>query len=264
METPAPKAPAGRDESGTVAPSCQSMLEPLNLDAGNFPGAAYEQQVAASKALVQGKVDDAQLAYCKAARWDVNNPQTHIDLAQLFLIRKDGARAAEEARKAIELDPSSGRAHSLLGDGLVRIGDHDSAKQAWLMAAGIDPSDTEKFQALLMRNLREAEASLKKKDVSRAERFFRRAIVLDPDSLPASRGLAACLNQLGDGAAAVRWAQRALTREPRDPDAHVVLGDALLLLGDKVGAEREWREANRLDPVNMEAQKRIRRLRTLE
>jgi tetratricopeptide (TPR) repeat protein/DNA-binding response OmpR family regulator len=264
MEAPAPKAPPGRDESGTVAPSCKALLDPLNLDAGNFPGAAYEQQVNGSKALVQGKVDDAQIAYCKAARWDMNNPQTHIDLAQLFLIRKDGAAAAEEARKAIELDPSAARAHSLLGDGLVRIGDHEGAKQAWLMAAGIDPSDTEKFKALLMRNLREAEASLKKKDVSRAERFFRRAIVLDPDSLAASRGLAACLNQLGDGAAAVRWAQRALTREPRDPDAHVVLGDALLLLGDKVGAEREWREANRLDPINMEAQKRIRRLRTLQ
>jgi cytochrome c-type biogenesis protein CcmH/NrfG len=54
-----------------------------------------------------------------------------------------------------------------------------------------------------------------------------------------------------------------LAREPRDPDAHVVLGDALMLLGDKAGAEREWREANRLDPANMEAQRRIRRLRTL-
>lgn len=264
LAVPAPKAPPGKDESGYVAPTCAAILGPLNLDSGNFPGAAYEQQRKGAKALVQGKVDEAQLAYCKAARWDKNNPQTHIDLAQLFLIRKDGAAAAEEARRAVELDPNSGRAQSLLGDGLVRIGDHEGALQAWLLAAGVDPNDAPKFQALLDRNLREAEASLKKRDVSRAERFFRRAIVLDPDSLAASRGLAACLNQLGDGASAVRWAQRALTTEPRDADSHVVLGDALLLLGDKVGAERAWREANRLDPVNMEAQKRIRRLRTLE
>jgi tetratricopeptide (TPR) repeat protein/DNA-binding NarL/FixJ family response regulator len=258
------KAPLGKDESGTVAPTCASLLDPLNLDEGNFPGAAYEQQVAGSKALVQGRVDDAQLAYCKAVRWDAKNPQAHIDLAQLFLIRKDGAAAAEEARNAIELDPNSGRAQSLLGDGLVRIGDHDGAKQAWLLAAGIDPKDTPKLKALINRNLHEAEASLKKRDVSRAERFFRRAIVMEPDSLEASRGLAAVLNQLGDGNAAVRWVQRALAREPRDPDSHVVLGDALLLLGDKAGAEREWREANRLDPTNIEAQRRIRRLRTLQ
>jgi tetratricopeptide (TPR) repeat protein/DNA-binding NarL/FixJ family response regulator len=258
------KAPLGKDESGTVAPSCAALLDPLNLDQGNFPGAAYEQQVAGSKALVQGKVDDAQVAYCKAVRWDSKNPQAHIDLAQLFLIRKDGAAAAEEARNAIELDPNSGRAQSLLGDGLVRIGDHEGAKQAWLLAASIDPKDDVKIKALINRNLHEAEASLKKKDVSRAERFFRRAIVMEPDSLQASRGLAAVLNQLGDGHAAVRWVQRALAREPRDPDSHVVLGDALLLLGDKAGAEREWREANRLDPANMEAQKRIRRLRTLQ
>lgn len=260
---PPRKAPLGKDESGTVAPSCASLLDPLKLDEGNFPGAAYEQQVLGAKALVQGKVDDAQLAYCKAARWDAKNPQTHIDLAQLFLIRKDGAAAAEEARSAIELDPNSSRAQSLLGDGLVRVGDHEGAKQAWLLASGVAADDTAKFQALLSRNLHEAEASLKKKDISRAERFYRRAIVLDPESLEASRGLAAVLNQLGDGSAAARWAQRALAREPRDPGSHVVLGDALMLMGDKVGAEREWREANRLDPAFIEAQRRIKRLRTL-
>jgi len=264
LPDPPRQAASGKDESGTVAPTCASMLDPLQLDEGNFPGAAYEQQVAGSKALVQGKVDDAEIAYCKAVRWDAKNPQSHIDLAQLFLIRKDGAAAAEEARIAVELDPNSGRAQSLLGDGLVRIGDHDGAKQAWLLAAGVDPNDATKFKALINRNLHEAEASLKKRDVARAERFFRRAIVLEPESLEASRGLAAVLNQLGDGHAAVRWVQRALAREPRDPDSHVVLGDALLLLGDKIGAEHEWREANRLDPSNMEAQRRIRRLRTMQ
>jgi tetratricopeptide (TPR) repeat protein/DNA-binding NarL/FixJ family response regulator len=262
LPEPPRKAPVGKDESGTVAPTCATLIEPLNLDEGNFPGAAYEQQVLGSKALVQGKVDDAQLAYCKAVRWDGKNPQTHIDLAQLFLIRKDGAAAADEARNAAALDPNSSRAQSLLGDGLVRVGDHEGAKVAWLLAAGIDANDAPKFKALLARNVHEAEASLKNKDVSRAERFFRRAVVLDPDSMQASRGLAAALNQLGDGAAAMRWAQRALAREPRDPDSHVVLGDALQLLGDSPGAEREWREANRLDPANQPAQQRIRRLRS--
>jgi tetratricopeptide (TPR) repeat protein/DNA-binding NarL/FixJ family response regulator len=262
LPAPARTAPVGKDESGTVAPTCAALLGPLELDEGNFPGAAYEQQVAGAKALVRGKVDDAQIAYCKAVRWDAKNPQTHIDLAQLFLIRKDGAAAAESARQAVDLDSNSGRAQSLLGDGLVRIGDHEGAKAAWLLAAGVDPNDAAKLKALINRNLHEAEASLKKRDVARAERFFRRAIVLEPESLAASRGLAAVLNQLGDGQAAVRWVQRALAREPRDPDSHVVLGDALSLLGDKAGAEHEWREANRLDPSNLEAQKRIRRLRT--
>jgi tetratricopeptide (TPR) repeat protein len=240
------------------------MIDPLNLDHGNFPGAAYEQQKLGAKLLVQGKVDDAQLAYCKAARWDSKNPQTHVDLAQLFLIRKDGAAAAEEARSAVELDPNSSRAQSLLGDGLVRVGDHEGAKIAWLKAAGISADDAPQFKALLARNVHEAEASLKNRDVARAERFFRRAIVLDPDSMLASRGLAATLVQLGDGAAAVRWAQRALAREPRDPDSHVVLGDALSLQGDKAAAEQEWREANRLDPTNRAAQQRIRRLRDMK
>jgi len=261
LPEPPRKAPVGKDESGTVAPTCASLLGPLRLDEGNFPGAAYEQQMLGAKALVQGRVDDAQLAYCKAVRWDAKNPQAHIDLAQLLLIRKDGAASADEARRAVELDPNSSRAQSLLGDGLVRVGDHEGAKQAWLRAAGVDAQDEPKFEALLKRNLHEAEASLKNRDVSRAERFFRRAVVLDPDSMQASRGLAVALIQLGDGPAAVRWAQRAVAREPRDPDSHVVLGDALQLTGDAAGAAREWREANRLDPANRPAQQRIRRLR---
>lgn len=259
-QEPPRKAPLGKDESGTVAPTCASLIDPLKLDRGNFPGAAREQQLAGAKALVRGRVDDAQIAYCKAVRWDGENAQTHIDLAQLFLIRKDGAAAAEAARAAVALDPASGRAQALLGDGLVRIGDHQGARQAWLRASDVDPADKPKLAALITRNLHEAQASLKKRDVARAERFFRRAIVLEPDSLEASRGLAAALTLLGDGPAALRWVQRALTLEPRDPDAHVVLGDALLLTGDKAGAEREWREANRLDPANPEAQRRIRRL----
>lgn len=256
-------APLGKDESGNVAPSCAALLAPHDVDVGNFPGAAYEQMRAADKLVVQGRVDEAQLAVCKAVRWDAQNPEPHMDLAQLFLIRRDGAAAAEAARRAVELDPLSGRAHSLLGDGLARIGDHDGAKQAWLLAANISPGDAVKYQALLDRNLGEAEAALAKHDVSRAERFFRRSIVMDPDSVPASRGLSAALTLLGDGPSAIRWAQRALSREPRDPRSHLVLGDALFLTGDKVGAEQEWREANRLDPADRAAQKRLRRLREL-
>ncbi len=257
------QAASPKDESGYVAPTCASMIDSLDIDEGTFPGAAYEQLKAANKALVLGKVDDAQLAYCKAVRWDSQNPHAQLDLAQLFLIRKDGAAAATAARRAAELDPKSNRAQSLLGDGLVRIGDHEGAKRAWLLAAGIDERDPVKVSALIERNLREAEASLRKHDVSRAERFFRRAIVLDPNSAQASRGLSAALTQLGDGPSAIRWAQRALAREPRDARAHLVLGDALLLTGDKPGAEREWREANRLDPLDNEAQKRIRKLRLM-
>jgi tetratricopeptide (TPR) repeat protein/DNA-binding response OmpR family regulator len=257
-----PAVPAPRDETGYVAPSCEAMLAPLRLEAGSFPGAAYEQQAKAAKALVRGKLDEAQLAYCKAARWDAKNPQTRIDLAQLFLLRRDGAAAAQAAREAIALDPSSARARSLLGDGLVRLGDHEGAKAAWLLAAGTTFAEPSELRALLERSLTEAEGALRKKDIARAERFFRRAIVLEPDSLPAARGLAACSLQLGDAAAAARFAQRALSREPRDAQAHIILGDALMLQGDAPGAEQAWQAAARLEPGDNPAQNRLRRLRT--
>jgi tetratricopeptide (TPR) repeat protein len=246
----------------TAAPTCSALLGTLAGDSGS-PGAAYEQQQRGAKALVQGKLEDAQLAYCKAALWDAENPQAHIDLAQVLLLRKDGAAAANEARKAIQLDSKSLRAQALLGDALLQTGDVEGAKGALLAAAGVDASDEKALSALVTRALHEAEVSLKKRDPARAERFFRRAAALDPSRFEASRGLSNVLSQLGDAAGAARAAESAIAREPRDPGSLVALGDALFHLGDKAGAEREWREAARLDPSFPDAQRRIKKLRNL-
>jgi Flp pilus assembly protein TadD/DNA-binding response OmpR family regulator len=260
--SPAPaerEPPSLLDESGTRAPTCQELL-PQAVQAGDFPGAANEATRNSNKALVRGDVDEAQRALCKAVIWDSKSAQPYLDLAQLLLIRRDGAAAVEWARKATALDPLSTRAQSLLGDGLVRIGDHPGAKRAWLAAAKIQPGETEQIADLFRRSLREAELSLRKRDYLRAERFFRRGVVLDPESLAASRGLALTLFRLGDFKPAQRWSHRAVVLAPRDPDVRVILGDALSADGNKRGAEVEWREALRLDPANAEAQKRINRM----
>lgn len=250
--------PDMRDESGTRAPTCEALLT-QPVQAGDFPGAAIEALQHSNKSLVRGDVDEAQRALCKAVIWDSKSAHPYLELAQLLLIRRDGAAAVEWARKATALDPLSTRAQSLLGDGLVRIGDHAGAKKAWLAAAKIQPGETEQITELFRRSLREAELSLKKRDYLRAERFFRRSVVLDPESLAASRGLALTLFRLGDFKPAERWAHRAIALAPRDPDVRIILGDTLAASGNKRGAEIEWREALKLDPANAEAQKRINR-----
>jgi len=247
------------DESGAQAPTCQDLL-PQPIQAGDLPGAANEAIRNSNKALVRGDVDEAQRSLCKAVIWDSKSPHPYLDLSQLLLIRRDGAAAVEWARKATALDPLSTRAQALLGDGLVRIGDHAGAKRAWLAASKIQPGETEQIAELFQRSLREAELSLRKRDYLRAERFFRRSVVLDPESLAASRGLALTLFRLGDFKPAERWAHRAIALAPRDPDIRIILGDTLAADGNKRGAEIEWREALQLDPANSEAQKRINRM----
>ncbi|HEV8245842.1 MAG TPA: hypothetical protein VGP93_08735, partial [Polyangiaceae bacterium] len=136
----APAVPAepasGVDESGNQAPDCDEVLEGQRLPDGDFPGAAYEQQRMAEKSLVRGNVDEAELSYCKAVRWDKGNVARYIDVAQLMIIRRDGARTAEWAKRALEVNPGNTRAYGLLGDGLARIGEVHGAEQAWFAAVG--------------------------------------------------------------------------------------------------------------------------------
>lgn len=247
------------DESGTRAPRCEDLLEGLQLPDGDFPGAAYEQQRLAERALVRGNVDEAQRCYCKALRWGRSSVTRHIDLAQLMLIRRDGASAAEWAKRALELSPGNTKAYGLLGDGLARTGDVRGATQAWFAAIGaVDPSPQQK-QEFIQSSMQEAGLSAYKRDWPRAERFYRRAIFVDPENLKAALGLAASLLKLNEPKPSLLWAQRALAIDPRSAVARLALGDAQQALGQSSAAELEWREALALDPNNAEARLRLAR-----
>jgi tetratricopeptide (TPR) repeat protein/DNA-binding response OmpR family regulator len=249
------------DESGQRAPSCEESFGATAVHAGDYPGAAYGEMQEANRALVRGDVDASQRALCKAALWNQSNPAIPFELAQLLLLRRDGAKAIEWANKGLALDPSSQRGQGILGDALARVGQYEQAKLAWLKSMRLEPSsDPQQFKALSFSSLREAQASLKRRDFARAERFFRRAVVLDGDLAQASNGLADALLKLGDTLAALRWANHSVAVAPRDAAARLVLGDALYQKGDRNAAEVEWREALQLEPANYQAKLRINRL----
>ncbi|MET0792066.1 MAG: hypothetical protein ABW061_11145 [Polyangiaceae bacterium] len=249
------------DESGQHAPSCEESFGATPVHAGDYPGAAYGQMQEANRALVRGDVDASQRALCKAALWNQANPAIPFELAQLLLLRRDGGKAIEWVNKGLALEPSSPRGQGILGDGLARVGQYEQAKLAWLKSLRLEPSsDPQQFKALSFSSFREAQASMKRRDFARAERFFRRAVVLDGDNSPASNGLADALLKLGDITSALRWANHSVAVAPRDAAARVVLGDVLFQKGDRNAAEIEWREALQLEPTNYLANLRIRRL----
>ncbi|MFZ5891620.1 MAG: tetratricopeptide repeat protein [Myxococcota bacterium] len=252
--SPAPSAIASngatsalpQDESGKPAPSCEDLLGDSTAASGDNVGAAFEQLKLARKALVQGKSDDAQRAYCKAVRWDSNNAAYHFELAQLLLIRRDGAAAAEWARRGVRLEPGSTRGQALVGDALARVGDEDGARRAWFAAASANNPSAEEIQGLYLRAMKEAEQALSARDYMRAERFFRRGVILDHSSANAHRGLAMALLRIGEANNALAWARKSNELAPGDPAVKLTLGDALLASGDAEGARNAWLEAERL------------------
>jgi len=259
--SPAPSASPAPDESGTVAPNCEQSIGPTKVEPGDYPGAAYGQVREANRALVRGDIEAAQSALCKAVLWNHSNAALPLELAQLMLLRRDGAKAVEWAKKGLLLDPASARGQGILGDGLARVGDYEGAKRAWLASLHLEPSsDPQQFKALSFSSVREGLASMKRRDFARAERFFRRGVVLDGDNVAASNGLADALLKLGDTNSALRWANHSVAVAPRDASARVVLGDVLFQRGERGAAEVEWREAAQLDPGNYLAKLRVSRM----
>jgi tetratricopeptide (TPR) repeat protein len=253
-----PAASEGPDGSGRDVPDCSTLLADNPPHKGHYPGAALQQVRAGRAAIVRGDLKAAQSALCRAERWDDKNPEIPHELAIVLLLARDGADAAHWARRAVELDPRSLKAKDTLGDALARVGAHREAIAAWLAAARLDSESEAGRRALLGREMKQADRALRGRNLVIAERYFRRAAVLEPRSVTALVGLSYVLVQLGDVPAAVTWARRAVEVAPRSASARLTLGDALAKSGDKQAAAVEWREAGLLDPSNRDAAKRLR------
>jgi tetratricopeptide (TPR) repeat protein len=93
-------------------------------------------------------------------------------------------------------------------------------------------------------------------DAVEATRLLRVALGRDPESLPALQTLAAALLGLGDAHAAREAAQRAVRLDDRDARSRALLGDAYAALGDRAGAEEQYRRSLLLRP-DQEVQRKL-------
>ncbi len=94
----------------------------------------------ATAAVEAGRWDAARLAYQQASAASPDSPFLYRDLAAMELKAGRPDLAAEQARRAIELDPTDGRAHAVLGQVLEQGGDAAGALAAYEKARSLDPS----------------------------------------------------------------------------------------------------------------------------
>jgi Flp pilus assembly protein TadD len=194
------------DGSETKAPSCDDLLAPDSVGQNE----AWADSIGvARRALVRGDMDGSQRAFCKALRAENTDATASFELAQLLLLRRDGAAAVDWARKAAALEGNSTRVLNLLGDALVRTANVDEARNAWLGAAKVDENDASAVARLAQGLLDAADASLKERDPARAERLLRRVIALQPENAQAFAKLASALTRLGFARSASAWSERA-------------------------------------------------------
>ena len=146
-----------------------------------------------------------------------------------------GDDARKRLRKAVKLDPSSTRAHVLLGDIEAERDRHKQALAAWCAAVAAGAASDELWQRISAAHLQLRG--------DRGESFVRAHLERNPGDAAARRALARVLVAGGEIEAALSELRELLGREPHDERARAQLGQ--LLLDEKREAEaleayRDW------------------------
>lgn len=202
---PAPLPLVAVDGSERSAPTCDALLASIPSEGER----AFNHVRMARQALVRGDADGSQRGFCRAIRAGQTDANVAGELAQVLILRRDAAAALPWAQEAIRLDPSSTRALTLLGDALVRTGNLDEARRAWLRASKVAPDDSAGIERMARTALAAADNALRERDPARAERLLRKVIAFQPENAVAASKLGVALTRLGFTHSAEAWTKHA-------------------------------------------------------
>ena len=168
---------------------------------------------------------------------DPQNVEARIDLGHLLLSARQYPQCIEQAKAVLAIDPKNADAYSLLSGVALATGDHDAALKNIQQALAIDPNRGA-FHAQLGMIQGSNPAQ-----THEAEDQLRQAVTLDPKNAPAHIVLASMLEKKGDIDGAIAQAQAATQADPKNLRAWMVLGSLYYHKGDKAQAEATLKQA---------------------
>ncbi len=174
--------------------------------------------------LASGYPQQAQ-PYLEAVLEREPNMRTMVLLAQIHIDAGRTADARKLLKQALDLDPQSAEAWNELGAAESSDGRPDAAIKCFLKALEIK-SD------LNYATMNAAEAYAALEDNSNAEKFYRRALALDPKSAEAANGLGLALAKQNRTAEAKAAFERAIELRPQFGSAINNLGVLYTSVGD--------------------------------
>jgi Flp pilus assembly protein TadD len=200
----------------------------------------------------QGKLDEAESLFSRAVAADGALAGAHMNLAYLYLLKRDPSKSAAELREVLRLEPanaeagyrllwlllSQGRvdecvglgeqlkatqtlsapAHAVLGDAYLRKGDKAAALSALAKAAELKPAEPSYHFALGAAWLRP------QPDLQQAEESFRRFAELRPGDAQGQLHLGYVLLKQKKYAEARTWLEKSVKRGAATPEAYYYLG----------------------------------------
>lgn len=191
-----------------------------------------------------------------ALELDPESLSAHLFLALYHSRRGDYEAAAARLEAARELEPENPAVHAELGGVLAASGDLGAAYEAYLAALELAPRDLT-YQAGLILFALQHEYQVREIALPAA----RRAVIQRPDDPLALDLMGQVLLRLQDGLNAQRFFERALQIDPAYAPAHLHLGQVFLLRGETRRAFQEITLARQLDPEGQVADQSERLLR---
>jgi Tfp pilus assembly protein PilF len=165
---------------------------------------------------------DEILVLCqRAIERDPDFQLAHRELGWAFRDENEMGKALYHIRRAIELDPTDGRAHIYLGNILWGLYDYEAAEAAFQTAISVWPESSVPYWCLAIFYHYEKSQRL-------AGRFYRMALEIDPNDTVALSLYGQFLRSQHRPVKARRIFQRLLSIEPDNQRANAGLFEAIL------------------------------------
>src|SRR5215469_1849777 len=223
-------------------------LDPNYSDAIFGLAKIYEQQ---------GRLADAEKYFQRGIAAAPQAIQGRLELARMYLAEHHNESAEQVLMQAQKDLPDNADAYLLLPQFYEHLGENEKALAQLEMLHRGHPKDlktaTEYARVLLNLN------QLDKAEQVNEEVFARGGTTTENVVLKGE-----ILDRRGKADAAVSVLRNAIKDDPQNPLAHYALGSALNEAGDPASAENEWRQAARLQPSMLEAQRALAQMAAIQ
>ena len=180
------------------------------------------------------RYDDARRAFAIQYGFAPDSAEAYLLAARLFLRREFPAEAAEQARKALEINPALPLAHQLLGEVALAKADVPSAIRELEAERKINPLNGLMYDRL-------GDAYLRNGQYDDAQQALNRAVLLEPNATAPYILLGETFLRLNHPIEALHYLDHAVKMDPSSFLIHNLLGQAYKATGQVDEANREFK-----------------------
>ena len=226
---------------GNTDAAQKEIKQAMQLDPSN----GYYWRVQADIQHHAAQINEAVASMQMAIKLNPGDEANWAYLGGLLLKQGNSAEAIKAEQTALRLNPNFAQASSLLATAQASLGQVAAAQHSLIAATG---GKTETGTWVILGN-----EEAKQNHHAEAERMYRKALELDPESAIAWYGLAQSLQSLSRNADAEDALHQAIKNQPKFENAWGILGNLLKTRGDHKGAITAYEKIVSINPANLAA-----------